>query len=157
MAKGRKSTPKVSVEKTETIKETPVQEVVVEETIVTEEPVKEETVTEEVMSEVVTEEPVIEEPSQTKEMFTMDISDYGVKLEEAEKFVKTAIKFYFENKDKQLVELSSTKEKETVENITNTTDMLSLMNKINTFEKGLFKYSYLPKNMVVEFIKDLKK
>lgn len=147
MAKGRKSTSKVSVEKTETIKETPVQEVVVQENVVTEEPVKEETVTEEVMSEVVT-----EEPAQTKEMFVMDISDYGVKVEEAEKFVKTAIKFYFENKDKQLVEESSTSKKETNTNI----DMSSVIDKINTFEKGLYKYSYLPKKMVTDFIKDLK-
>lgn len=124
MAKGKTIAPKASIKKTE-----PVQGVVVEETIVTEEPAK------------------------TKEIFTMDISDYGVKVDEAEKFVKKAIKFYFENKDKKLLEVSSTKEK--LDNGTNT-NISFLINKINIFEKNLYKYNYLPKKIVTDFIKDLK-
>lgn len=124
MAKGKTIAPKASIKKTE-----PVQGVVVEETIVTEEPAK------------------------TKEIFTMDISDYGVKVDEAEKFVKKAIKFYFENKDKKLLEVSSTKEK--LDNGTNT-NISFLINKINIFEKNLYKYNYLPKKIVTNFIKDLK-
>lgn len=124
MAKGKTIAPKASIKKTEQV-----QGVVVEETIVTEEPAK------------------------TKEIFTMDISDYGVKVDEAEKFVKKAIKFYFENKDKKLLEVSSTKEK--LDNGTNT-NISFLINKINIFEKNLYKYNYLPKKIVTDFIKDLK-
>lgn len=83
---------------------------------------------------------------QQKEMFTMDISDYGVKPEEAEMFVKNAIKFYFENKSKVFVnpeELSKTLDND-------------LTGKIKQFEDQIKYNQYVPKRTVDLFLKSLK-
>ena len=53
---------------------------------------------------------VVEQPKEEKTLFMMNISEFGVKQDEAEKFVKSAIRFYFENKDKKLVEESEVKQ-----------------------------------------------
>lgn len=97
-------------------------------------------------------------PEVKKEVFTMDITEFGVKLEEAEKFVKTAIRFYFENKDKKLFdELELKKMKEFIESKSNNGDKFEeSLQKIKRFEDQIKMNQYLPKKTVTDFLKDLK-
>jgi hypothetical protein len=93
----------------------------------------------------------IEHNTQTNnsELFAINMSEYGIKTDEAEKFVNTAIKFYFDNRDKVFVENNTVTESETEDN-------KEVLNFINDFEKSLKLFNYVPKNKVITFLKKLK-
>lgn len=94
-------------------------------------------------------------PKEEQNMFMMDISEFGVKFDEAEKFVKTAIRFYFENKDKKLVEESNHINEVQVHFESN--DKFSIvLEKIKRFENQIKMNQYIPKKTVVDFLNDLK-
>lgn len=84
--------------------------------------------------------------------FMMDISEFGVKFDEAEKFVKTAIRFYFENKDKnfdtQVVQQEVVSE--------SNDKFLQVLDKIKRFEDQIKMNQYIPKKTVVDFLNNLK-
>lgn len=92
-------------------------------------------------------EPVQEEKNE--HLFSVDVSNYGIKKDEAEKLINTAIKFYFENKDKVFVE---PKEEEDSEEKDNTV----INDLINEYEKTLKLFNYVPKSKVISFLKSLK-
>jgi hypothetical protein len=110
--------------------------------------------------EVQTEEILIEQPKEDKRVFMMDISEFGVKGDEAEKFVKTAIRFYFENKDKKMVDESKLKEIE--ESLSSINDQKSddryfkVLERIKKFEDQIKNNQFVPKKTVLDFLKDLK-
>jgi hypothetical protein len=134
MSKGRKPA-------TKKVEEKPVE--VVQDQITDSVTAKEETV---VVSEV------------KKEVFTMDITEFGVKLEDAEKFVKTAIRFYFENKDKKLFDEPELKKmKEFIESKSNEGNKFEeSLQKIKRFEDQIKMNQFIPKKTVLDFLKDLK-
>lgn len=134
MTKGRKGAPKK-------VEEKPVE--VVQDQITDSVRVKEETVL---------------VPELKKEIFTMDISEFGVKFEDAEKLVKTAIRFYFENKDKKLFDNSEVnKTKDLIEVNTNQVDKFEeTLEKIKKFEDQIKMNQFIPKKNVLDFLKDLK-
>lgn len=140
MAKGRKTTNKVQETEIEEVKEQITEKVDV---------VVEDDTTEEVEEQVV--QP---EVKQEKEIFTMDITEFGVKFEDAEKFVKTAIKFYFENKDKKLFDDNQLESMKTL--INSKSDNNAILEKIKRFENQIKMNQYVPKKTVVDFLKDLK-
>lgn len=140
MAKSKKTTNKVQETEIEEVKEqiTEMADVVVEDDT-----------TEEVEEQVV--QP---EVKQEKEIFTMDITEFGVKFEDAEKFVKTAIKFYFENKDKKLFDDNQLESMKSL--INSKSDNNTILEKIKRFENQIKMNQYIPKKTVLDFLKDLK-
>lgn len=137
----KKNTKKATTKKEVAVEETPVLE-----TVVTTEP-KEEVVEEEIVSGdgLLSEDLVVEKEDH---LFTMDVSMYGIKKEETEKLINTAIKFYFENKDKVLVEPSS--------DVEETKEQSDLLGLIAEYEKTLKLFNYVPKSKVITFLKTLK-
>jgi len=97
---------------------------------------------------------VIEQPKEENTLFMMNISEFGVKQDEAEKFVKSAIKFYFENKDKKLVKESEVKQVVQTQSTDNRFDQV--LEKIKRFEDQIKNNQFIPKRTVLEFLKDLK-
>lgn len=85
---------------------------------------------------------------QPTNLFSVDLSNYGLKKDEAEKFINNAIKFYFENRDKNFV----VSEEETTLDTKNT----DVSPVINEFEKSLKLFNYVPKQKVLNFLKELK-
>jgi hypothetical protein len=89
----------------------------------------------------------------TNPSFMMDISEFGVKFDEAEKFVKTAIRFYFDNKDKNF-DIQAVQQ--VIEPASN--DKFSeVLDKVKRFENQIKMNNYIPKRTVVDFLNDLKK
>jgi len=86
---------------------------------------------------------------ENEHLFTIDVSNYGIKKDEAEKLVNTALKFYFENKDKTFVVESEVE-------ITETKEEGNMLNLITEYEKTLKLFNYVPKNKVISFLKVLK-
>lgn len=84
-------------------------------------------------------------------MFTLDVSNYGIKKDEAEKLINTAIKFYFENKDKSFSEENA--KEVVIEQKESSNDLITVLDK---FEKELKLYNYIPKQKVLSFIKNLR-
>lgn len=89
----------------------------------------------------------------SKELFSMDISKYGIKMEEAEKFVNTALKFYFENKSKVILSQQEFDKLNEVKPISVDSDILE---KIKKFEHQIEFKQYIPKNIVSKFLKELQ-
>ena len=107
--------------------------------------------------ETVVETPLVDTKSETvqkeeknEHLFSVNVSDYGIKKDEAEKLINSAIRFYFENKDKVFVE---PKEEESVEQSEESSNIIEL---INEYEKSLKLFNYIPKNKVLSFLKALK-
>jgi hypothetical protein len=89
-----------------------------------------------------TNNPVVEE------LFKINIAEYGVKFKDAQEFINNVFKFYQENKDKVFI---------TIEDVPSSDDKINeIKDKIKNFESSLFKFTYLPKSMVTDFINDLK-
>jgi BioD-like phosphotransacetylase family protein len=109
------------------------------------------------IEEVVVEKPVVDIKSESvqkeeknEHLFSVDVSNYDIKKDEAEKLINTAIKFYFENKDKVFVNVQLDVEISESEKDNN------IIILINDFEKGLKLFNYIPKNKVLSFLKSLK-
>lgn len=88
---------------------------------------------------VVEEQQVVVEGN--KEIFTKDVPELLIEFDD--EFVKKAVKFYFENKDKP-------KKQETEDT------SIVMLDKIKSFEKSLARFQFIPKKMIIDFIKDLK-
>lgn len=102
---------------------------------------------------------VIPEVKEENKLFTMDIREFGVKFEDAEKFVNNAIRFYIENKDKKLFdELELEKMKEFIESKSNNKGdkFEESLQKIKKFEDQIKMNQFIPKRTVLDFLKDLK-
>jgi hypothetical protein len=107
--------------------------------------------------EVIVEDSVVELQEDSKNHFMMDISEFGVKADEAEKFVKTAIRFYFENKDKKMVEdskLEKVKESLSTTNVDGKYE--EVLQKVKKFEDTIKMNQFVPKKLIMEFTKSLK-
>jgi hypothetical protein len=121
---------------------------------------KEEVLVTESVLEDSKEEIVMEQPKEDKKVFMMDISEFGVKADEAERFVKTAIRFYFENKDKKMVEESKLAELEKSLADVSTTNSdgkyEKVMERIKKFEDQIKNNQFVPKKVVLDFTKELK-
>jgi hypothetical protein len=122
MAKGRKKTVKEKVEETETT-----------------------------LQNLDTKEVNVQKEEKNEHLFSIDVSNYGIKKDEAEKLVNTALKFYFENKDKSFVEPKI--EDELEQEVKEPSDLVGM---INDYEKSLKLFNYVPKNKVLSFLKTLK-
>jgi hypothetical protein len=97
---------------------------------------------------------VVEQPKEENTLFMMNISEFGVKQDEAEKFVKSAIRFYFENKDKKLFEESEVKQ--VVVSESNDGRFDHVLEKIKRFEDQIKNNQFIPKRTVIDFLKYLK-
>jgi hypothetical protein len=151
MAKGRKpAKPRVEEKKI-------VEDFVTDSVTVVSEVVEE--VQEDVLEEQeeVTVEDSVVEVQEDKNHFMMDISEFGVKADEAEKFVKTAIRFYFENKDKKMVEDSKVeKVKESLSTTNVDGKYEEVLQKVKKFEDTIKMNQFVPKKVIMEFTKSLK-
>ena len=83
-------------------------------------------------------------------LFTIDVSNYGIKKDEAEKLVNIALKFYFENKDKTFI----ISESEEIKEEDDKSDKINTL--ISDYEKSLKLFNYVPKNKILSFLKLIK-
>jgi hypothetical protein len=110
---------------------------------------KSESVKKEIIQEMDSKTDNVQNIVENEHLFTVDVSNYGIKKDEAEKLVNTALKFYFENKDKTFVVESEVE-------ITETKEESNILNLISEYEKTLKLFNYVPKNKVLSFLKILK-
>lgn len=91
----------------------------------------------------------VEKKENHQNLFSIDVSSYGIELDEAEKLINNAIKFYYDNKDKNFVEdkplTSEVDHKEK-----------GIHNMIAEYEKSVKFFNFIPKAKVLSFLKSLK-
>jgi hypothetical protein len=133
-----------------TTKKTNKTEEVINDSLLQQEEIKKsESVKKEIIQEMDSKTDNVQNIVENEHLFTVDVSNYGIKKDEAEKLVNTALKFYFENKDKTFVVESEVE-------ITETKEESNILNLISEYEKTLKLFNYVPKNKVLSFLKILK-